>query len=40
MKSMKMETSVPSPIDGTIKEIKHEPGSKVLKNDVLAILKT
>ncbi len=40
LESMKMETSVPSPIDGTIKEIKHEPGSKVLKNDVLAILKT
>jgi biotin carboxyl carrier protein len=39
LESMKMETSIPSPVDGTVEELKHEPGSRVLKNDVLAILK-
>ncbi|MDA0988264.1 MAG: pyruvate carboxylase subunit B [Chloroflexi bacterium] len=38
LEAMKMENSLPSPIDGTVKELKVSPGTWVKKNDVLAII--
>lgn len=38
LEAMKMENSLPSPIDGTVKDLKVSPGTWVKKNDVLAII--
>jgi biotin carboxyl carrier protein len=35
---MKMENSLPSPVDGTVKELNVSPGTWVKKNDVLAVI--
>ena len=38
IEAMKMENSLPSPIDGTVKEFKVTPGSWVKRNEVLALI--
>ena len=38
IEAMKMENSLPSPVDGTVKEFKVSPGSWVKKNEVLALI--
>jgi pyruvate carboxylase subunit B len=38
LEAMKMENSLPSPVDGTVKELKVSPGTWVKKNDILAII--
>ena len=38
LEAMKMENSLPSPVDGTVKELNVSPGTWVKKNDVLAII--
>jgi len=38
LEAMKMENSLPSPMDGTVKELRVSPGTWVKKNDVLAII--
>jgi pyruvate carboxylase subunit B len=38
LEAMKMENSLPSPVEGTVKELKVSPGTWVKKNDVLAVI--
>ncbi|MFH1560319.1 MAG: pyruvate carboxylase subunit B [Chloroflexota bacterium] len=38
LEAMKMENSLPSPVDGTVKEFKVLPGTWVKKDDVLALI--
>ena len=38
LEAMKMENALPSPVDGTVKELRLQPGSRVVKNDILAII--
>ena len=38
IEAMKMENSLPSPVDGTVKEFRVSPGSWVKKNDILALI--
>ena len=38
IEAMKMENSLPSPVDGTVKELNVAPGSWVKRNDVLALI--
>ena len=38
LEAMKMENSIPSPVDGTVRELKVSPGNWVKKNDILAII--
>jgi len=33
---MKMESAVPAPVDGTVKELSPKPGDQVAKDEVLA----
>ena len=35
---MKMENSLPSPVDGIVKQLTQSEGAKVAKSDVLAII--
>ncbi|MBF8267661.1 MAG: pyruvate carboxyl transferase subunit [Dehalococcoidia bacterium] len=38
LEAMKMENSLPSPIDGTVRELRVQPGAWVARNDILAII--
>jgi pyruvate carboxylase subunit B len=38
IEAMKMQNSLPSPIDGTVKAINFHPGNSVKKGDVLAVI--
>ena len=38
LEAMKMENSLPAPVDGTVKELRVQPGVWVAKNDILAII--
>ncbi|MBA7601860.1 2-oxoglutarate carboxylase large subunit [subsurface metagenome] len=38
LEAMKMETTIPAPIDGTIKELRFKSGDRVAKDDVLAVI--
>lgn len=38
LEAMKMENSLPSPVDGTVKELRIQPGVWVAKNDILAVI--
>ena len=38
LEAMKMENSLPSPVDGTVKDLRVSPGTWVKKNDILAII--
>ncbi|MDP2953769.1 MAG: biotin/lipoyl-containing protein, partial [Chloroflexota bacterium] len=38
IEAMKMQNSLPSPIDGTVKAINFSPGNSVKKGDVLAVI--
>ena len=38
LEAMKMENALPSPVDGTVKELRFQPGAWVAKNDILAII--
>lgn len=38
LEAMKMETTLPAPIDGTVKELRFKPGDRVAKDDVLAVI--
>ena len=38
LEAMKMENALPSPVDGTVKELRLQPGARVVKNDILAII--
>ncbi len=39
VEAMKMENEIASPVDGTIKAIKVEPGQAVNKNDLMIVIK-
>jgi pyruvate carboxylase subunit B len=38
LEAMKMENALPSPVDGTVKELRFQPGAWVAKNDILAVI--
>ena len=38
LEAMKMESALPSPIDGTVKELRFKPGDRVAKDDVIAVI--
>ena len=38
LEAMKMESALPAPTDGTVKELRFKPGDRVAKDDVLAII--
>ncbi|MQF49122.1 biotin/lipoyl-binding protein, partial [SAR202 cluster bacterium AC-647-N09_OGT_505m] len=38
LEAMKMENALPSPVDGTVKNLNVSPGTWVKKNDILAII--
>ncbi len=38
LEAMKMETALPSPTSGTVKELRFKPGDRVAKDDVLAVI--
>jgi len=38
LEAMKMENSIPSPVDGIVKELSVAPGTLVKKNDLLVII--
>ena len=38
LEAMKMESALPAPIDGTVKELCRKPGERVAKNEVLALI--
>lgn len=38
LEAMKMESALPSPIDGTVKELRLKPGDRVAKDDIIAII--
>ena len=38
LEAMKMESALPTPTDGTVKELRFKPGDRVAKDDVLAII--
>jgi len=33
-----METTLPAPIDGTVKELRFKSGDRVVRDDVLAVI--
>ncbi len=38
LEAMKMESALPAPIDGTVKELRFKPGDRVAKDDVIAVI--
>jgi len=38
LEAMKMESVLPAPIDGTVKDIRFKPGDRVVKDDVIAMI--
>ena len=38
LEAMKMESALPAPTDGTVKELRFKPGDRVAKDDILAII--
>jgi oxaloacetate decarboxylase alpha subunit/pyruvate carboxylase subunit B len=38
LEAMKMQNTIPSPVDGVVKAINFSPGASVGKNDVLAVI--
>jgi biotin carboxyl carrier protein len=38
LEAMKMENTLPSPVDGTVRALPFDIGSKVSRGDVLAII--
>jgi len=38
LEAMKMESALPAPIDGTVKELRFKTGDRVAKDDVLAVI--
>jgi len=38
LEAMKMESALPAPVDGTVKEIRCKPGDRVAKDAVLAVI--
>ncbi len=38
LEAMKMESVLPAPIDGTVKDIMFKPGDRVVKDDVIAVI--
>jgi pyruvate carboxylase subunit B len=38
LEAMKMESVLPAPIDGTVKELRFKPGERVAKDDVIAVI--
>ena len=40
LEAMKMENTLPSPVDGTVRALPLQPGATVVKDDVLAIIGT
>jgi len=38
LEAMKMESALPAPIDGTVKELRCKPGDRVAKDEVLAVI--
>ncbi len=38
LEAMKMESALPAPIDGTVKELRCKPGDRVTKDQVLAVI--
>ena len=38
LEAMKMETTLPAPIDGTVKELRFKSGDRVVRDDVLAVI--
>jgi pyruvate carboxylase subunit B len=38
LEAMKMESAIPAPTDGTVKELRFKPGDRVAKDDVLAVI--
>jgi pyruvate carboxylase subunit B len=38
LEAMKMESVLPTPIDGTVKDIRFKPGDRVIKDDVIAVI--
>jgi len=38
LEAMKMESVLPAPIDGTVKELRVKPGDRVAKDDIIAVI--
>jgi pyruvate carboxylase subunit B len=38
LEAMKMESALPSPVDGTVKELRFKPGDRVAKDDIIAVI--
>ena len=38
LEAMKMESVLPAPVDGIVKEIRLKPGDRVAKDDVIAVI--
>ncbi len=38
LEAMKMENAIPSPVSGTVKELRSQAGARVVKNDILAVI--
>ena len=38
LEAMKMENAIPSPVSGTVKDLRSQPGARVVKNDILAVI--
>ena len=38
LEAMKMESALPAPVDGTVKELRFKPGDRVAKDAVLAVI--
>ena len=38
LEAMKMESVLPAPIDGMVKELRFKPGERVVKDDVIAVI--
>jgi pyruvate carboxylase subunit B len=38
LEAMKMESALPSPVDGTVKELRLKPGDRVAKDDIIAVI--
>lgn len=38
LEAMKMENALPSPVSGAVKELRFQPGARVVKNDILAVI--
>ncbi len=38
LEAMKMESVLPAPVDGTVKELRFKPGERVAKDDVVAVI--